>query len=195
MWVGVLGPLEVTHEGVSLPVPAAKHRILLAALLVHANQVVSFDALAETLWDGSPASGARATVRNYVARLRQVLGSEVGGRIVTSHPGYEFRTDNSELDLLQFQALCRDGSEAVRRADWLRARRVLAGALALWRGPALVDVGSELLHRDHALRLEQMRLQAIEWRVDADLQLGGCADLAEELRSLAALHPLRERFH
>ena len=195
MWVGVLGPLEVTHEGVSLPIRAAKQRILLAALLVHANQVVSFDALAETLWDGLAASGARTTVRNYVFRLRQVLGSEVGGRIVTADPGYEFRADDGELDLLKFQALCRVGSEAVRRADWPRARQVLGDALALWRGPALADVGSELLHRDHAPRLEQMRLQAIEWRVDADLHLGDCDNLAGELQSLAALHPMRERFH
>jgi DNA-binding SARP family transcriptional activator/tetratricopeptide (TPR) repeat protein len=195
MWVGVLGPLEVSHDGVTLPVRAAKHRIVLATLLVHANQVVSFDALAETLWDGSPASGARVTVRNYVFRLRQVLGSEVGSRIVTLDPGYEFRADDGELDLLKFQALCRDGGGAVRRADWPRARRVLAAALALWRGPALADVGSELLHRDHAPRLEQMRLQAVEWRADADLHLGDCADLAGELQSLTALHPLRERFH
>lgn len=195
MRVGVLGPLEVSHEDVSLPVRAAKHRVLLATLLVHANQVVSFDALAETVWDGSPPSGARATVRNYVFRLRRVLGPEVGSRIVTSDPGYMFRADDGELDLLKFQALCRESGEAVRRADWPLAREVLAGALGLWRGPALADVGSQLLHRDHAPGLEQMRLQAIEWRVDADLHLGASAELAAELQSLVVLHPLRERFH
>jgi DNA-binding SARP family transcriptional activator len=195
MRVGVLGPLHVSHEGSVQPVRAAKHRVLLAALLVHANRVVSFDELAEMLWDGSPPAGARATVRNYICRLRRVLGSAVAARIVTCDPGYLFQAGDDELDLLKFQTLCHDGGAAIRIADWPRARRVLAEALELWRGPVLADVQSEAIHRDHAPRLEQMRLQALEWRVDADLHLGGHADLAGELQSVAALHPLRERFH
>ena len=195
MWVGVLGPLQVSHEGRSLPIRAAKHRVLLAALIVHANRTVSVDELAEALWDGCPASAARVTVRNYVSRLRQVLGAEVGGRIVTSNSGYEFHASEGELDLLKFRAMYRGGGEAVRRADWPRAHQMLTGALALWRGQALADVASEVMHRDHAPGLEQMRIQAIEWRVEADLHLGAGTDLAGELESLAASHPLRERFH
>lgn len=194
MRVGVLGPLQVSHEGLALPVHAAKHRVVLAALLVNANRVVSYDELAEALWDGSPVSGAHATVRTYVSRLRQALGPEVGSRIVTADPGYEFRASADELDLLKFQALGRAGGEAVRRAAWPQAQQLLADALSLWRGRALADVASESLHREHAPGLEQLRLQAIEWRVEADLHLGRGADLAMELEPLAASHPLRERF-
>jgi DNA-binding SARP family transcriptional activator/Tfp pilus assembly protein PilF len=195
MWVRVLGSLDIRHEGELVTVHAAKQRALLAVLLLHANRAVSFDELAEILWDGSPGGGARTTVRNYVCRLRQVLGPAVADRIITQDPGYLFRVDDSELDLLRFRALYRDGAAATRRADWPLARRVLGDALVLWRGPALADVHCELLHRDHGPGLEQMRLQALEARIEADLHLGSHDEVTGELQSLAALYPLRERFH
>src|SRR6266704_650704 len=101
MWVGVLGPLCVRDGDVTMPVSAAKQRALLAVLLVRANYVVSFDELAETVWEGAPAPGARTAVRNYVRRLRQALGPAVGSRIITHHPGYVFEAGEDELDLLR----------------------------------------------------------------------------------------------
>jgi DNA-binding SARP family transcriptional activator len=82
VWLDVLGPLCVKDADLVVSIPAPKQRVLMASLLLHANRVMSFDELAERLWDGAPAPGVHVTVRNYVRRLRQVLGPEVGGRIV-----------------------------------------------------------------------------------------------------------------
>ena len=195
MWLAVLGPLSVRRDEGPVPVPSGKLRVLLAVLLVHANQVLSFDALADALWDGAPPPAARATVRNYVKRLRQALGPEVGARIVTRDPGYLVELDDHELDLLRFAALCEKGGAAVQAGAWQQAATVLHDALALWRGAPFSDVPSEGLQRDHGPRLEQVRLQALEWRIDADLQLGRHAQVVPELQALAAAHPLRESVH
>jgi DNA-binding SARP family transcriptional activator/tetratricopeptide (TPR) repeat protein len=194
--LGILGPLSVcVDDGRVITVQAARHRVLLAALLLRANQVASFDHLTETLWDAAPPAHARTTVRNYVMRLRRTLGPALAARIHTRDPGYLIELADDELDVLRFCALFRDGIDMARRQDWPQARAVLGEALGLWRGAALADISSQLLHRDEAPRLEEMRLQAVESRIDADLGLGGHAGIAAELRALVSQHPLRERFH
>ena len=194
MWLALLGPLQVRNGEAELTVPAAKQRVLLATLLLHANHVVSFDELAETIWDGEPAPGANTTVRNYVRRLRQVLGPAAGARVVTRDPGYLIEVSEDELDLLRFDRLYRDGGSAVRAGDWRRASQALASALALWRGSPLADIPSERLRRDEVPPLSQARLQALEWHFDAELQLGRHADAVTGLEAASAKHPLRERF-
>jgi DNA-binding SARP family transcriptional activator len=87
-------------------VPAARQRALLGVLAVRARQVVSSDELAELIWDGAPPPGARGTVRGYVKRLRQILGPELAGRVVTRAPGYLLEIADDELDLLVFDRLC-----------------------------------------------------------------------------------------
>ena len=172
MWLALLGSLQIRNGEAELTVPAAKQRVLLATLLLRANHVVSFDELAETIWDGEPAPGANTTVRNYVRRLRQVLGPAAGARVVTRDPGYLIEVREDELDLLRFDRLYRDGGSAVRAGDWRRASPALASALALWRGSPLADIPSERLRRDEVPPLSQARLQALEWHFDAELQLG-----------------------
>ncbi len=172
MWLGVLGPLRVQDGETSISVPAAKQRVLLAFLLVHANRVTSFDEIAETVWDGAPPPAARVAVRNYVLRLRQVLGPVVGARIVTRDPGYLIEIGPDELDLLRFTRLCREGGAAAHAGDWQRACAVLDDALLLWRGPPLADVPSQLLQLDQVPPLQQAQVQALEWRLEADLRLG-----------------------
>jgi DNA-binding SARP family transcriptional activator len=194
MRFGILGPLLVDDGDALIDVPPARQRVLLAGLLVHAGQAVSAETLAEVVWDGSPPPGAVNTVRTHVMRLRRALGPRAGKRLVTRYPGYLVQAGEDELDLLRFGRLCRDGSAAVRAGSWPEASRVLAEALELWRGPALADVPSQLLQRDEVRRLDELRLQALEWRIDADLHLGRHADLIGELDVLAAAHPLRERF-
>ena len=71
MWFGLLGPLCVSHEGADIPVPAAKQRVLLAALLVRFGRVVPSAELAETVWDGTPPARAHVTLRSYVAAFAQ----------------------------------------------------------------------------------------------------------------------------
>jgi DNA-binding SARP family transcriptional activator/tetratricopeptide (TPR) repeat protein len=194
MWLAVLGPLVVRPAGTEVTIAAAKQRVVLAALAVRANQVVSFDELAETVWDGSPPPTARVTLRNYVKCLRRLL-APADARIVTRDPGYQLRLDAGELDVLQFGELARDGAAAVRAADWPRAASLLGAALALWRDEPLSDIPSDALRRETAPRLERIRLQALEGRVDADLNLGRHAELILEVQGHAAEQPLHERFH
>jgi hypothetical protein len=114
---------------------------------------------------------------------------------VTQYPGYLLEAGEDEVDLLEFTRLCRDGGTAVRAADWTQASAVLGKALALWRGAPLADIPSGLLRRDEVPGLERTRLQALEWHADAGLHLGCHDELVVRLQSLAAEHPLRERFH
>ena len=191
MWFGVLGTLVVRHDGLTLPVTSSRQRVVLAALTVRARHVVSFDDLALSLWDGAAPDGGRATVRTYVMRLRHLLGSQ-GERIVTRPPGYLLEADDDEVDLLAFTRLCGDGSAALRSGAWERASQTLREALALWRGSPLADVPSRALRDEHVPVLESLRLQATEWRIDADLRLGRHEALVPELQALTWEHPLRE---
>ncbi len=198
-WVGVLGPLLVRSGGELVPVPAPKQRVILAALALRAGQVASYDELAEIVWDGVPPSGARVAIRNYVKRLRQILGPVAGRRIVTRDPGYALEADPDEVDALRFTALCSQGGEAIRRdaapGSETGAWELLGEAIGLWRGNPLVDVPSNVLITAEVPRLDALRMQAQEWRMDAGLARGLHSELVGELTQLARDHPWRERFH
>jgi DNA-binding SARP family transcriptional activator/tetratricopeptide (TPR) repeat protein len=194
MWFGVLGSSLVRDGNSVISVPAGRQRVLLAALLVRAGAVVSAEALVEVMWDGAPPDGAETTLRSYVMRLRRALGPAAGARVVTRYPGYLIEAGDEEVDLLRFRRLYREGGAAARASDWVRAWTVLTEALELWRAEPLADVRSEVLRRDEVPGLEELRLQAVEWRVDAGLQLGRHAELVAELQSLVVQEPLRERF-
>jgi DNA-binding SARP family transcriptional activator/tetratricopeptide (TPR) repeat protein len=192
----VLGPLLVAGEGGrEVPVAAGQLRVLLATLVVRANQVVPVDELAEIVWDGAPPGEAARTVRRYVVRLRRVVGEELAGRIVTRAPGYMCQAAEDEVDLLRFEGLCRQGGAAVGEGAWPRAAGLLGEALGLWRGTPLADAGSQLLRDAQVPRLEQSRLRALEGRIEADLHLGRHEQLIPELVALVGEHPLRERGH
>ena len=198
-WVGVLGPLLVRADGADVVVPAPKQRVILAALALRAGQVASYDELAEIIWDGTPPAGARVAIRNYVKRLRQILGPVGGRRIVTRDPGYALEAEPDEVDALWFTALCARGGEAVGRGAAATGTEaawdVLSEALALWRGSPLVDVPSNVLITAEVPRLDALRMQAQEWRMDAGLAQGRHSELVGELTQLALDHPWRERFH
>ena len=189
---GVLGPLQVNGSDVTL---AGKLRVVLAALLLHANQVVPVDALVDALWDDAPPSSARTTLQGYVRRLRQLPGPVVAERIITRSPGYLIQVRSGELDVTGFTGLSDRGRAAVRAGDWERASALLADALALWRGEPLCDVPSAVLQRTEVPRLAELRMQAVESRVEAELRLGRYGELVPELRRLASLEPLREGLH
>jgi DNA-binding SARP family transcriptional activator/tetratricopeptide (TPR) repeat protein len=191
---GVLGPLRVWSDHVVLGVPAARQRVVLAALTVRARHAVSPEELARAIWDDFPPAQPGAAVRNYVCRLRRALGP-AGGRIVTCASGYLLDAGEDEVDLLAFTRLCRDGSAAARAGAWQQASDALDGTLALWRGTPLADVPSRVLRDEHVPTLESLWLQAIEWRLEAGLHLGRHGELVTELQALAREHPLRERFH
>lgn len=196
----ILGPLEVLRDGTSVRIGAARQRTLLAALLVHTNQVVDADRLIDYLWDVHPPASARGTLQTLVLRLRQLLEPEHDGRrgqwrvIESRRPGYRIVTSHETLDLLRFAKLAADGRQALvdGRAD--AAAEMLRTALGIWRGPALADV-AERLRSQIVPALAEQRLSALEARVDADLALGRHAELVGELRTLVAEHPLHERLH
>jgi DNA-binding SARP family transcriptional activator/tetratricopeptide (TPR) repeat protein len=191
---GLLGPLLVRAGERSIPISAGKQRALLATLLLAVNQVVAIDKLAEALWQGSPPETARVTLQNYIMRLRHTLGPAGYERIVSRPSGYLIEVRPGELDVAQFAELQDTGLAASRAGAWENASGQLGAALRLWRGQPLADVQSPLLAAE-VPRLAEMRLAALESRIDADLHLGRHRQVTAELAALAAAEPLRERVH
>jgi DNA-binding SARP family transcriptional activator len=169
-------------------------RILLAALLLHANIPVPAGTLADVVWDGSPPPAAISTLRSYVRRLRRAVDPEME-RIATCDPGYVIRVNQAELDVLEFEALCRDARAALRAGEWADASAQALRALGLWRAAPLLDVPAEALRGEFVPHLERLRLQVLEDRLDAGLRLGQHQELIPQLQDLTARHPLHERFH
>jgi DNA-binding SARP family transcriptional activator/tetratricopeptide (TPR) repeat protein len=192
---GVLGPLEVRAGDVVIPLSAGKLRVVLATLLISANRLVPATELIERLWGSNPPATARATLATYVMRLRRELTAPIAepaaDPIQTRPEGYLLEVEADRLDLLHFTRLLAD---ARRYADQPATElALLYEALALWRGPALVDAPSESLQRDVVPRLEEQRLRTIERRIDLELADGLHAELIGELTALTAEHRLRER--
>jgi DNA-binding SARP family transcriptional activator len=183
----ILGLLEVADGDSVVPLAGAKLRALLGLLLLSANEVVSSDRLIEELWGGSPPGSAAKLVQVYVSQLRKALGS-AGELVVTRAPGYLLRVEGEQLDLYRFERLVREADAAEPAVAAARLRE----ALALWRGPALADLSYESFAQPAIRRLEELRLAALEMRVDADLALGRLGELVAELEALVAEYPLRE---
>ena len=192
MEFGVLGPLQV--DGGNAPL-AAKQRVVLATLLLRANRVVPVDALIDAVWDDAPPATARTTLLGYVKRLRRSADLQIAGRVVTRPPGYLITVADGELDLDRFIGLCDRARPLADRGDWRGASGLFGEALALWRGEPLADVPSVVLERSEAPRLAELRMRAVESRVEMDLRLGRHAGLVAELRRLVSAEPLREGLH
>jgi DNA-binding SARP family transcriptional activator len=190
----ILGPLEVwTGEGWT-GLGAPKWRALLAALLAERGQVVSTERLVDELWLEDPPPGARKLVSGYVSRLRRLLADPGGRVLATRAPGYQLMVVRADLDAWRFEDLLAAGRGALHNENAGEAAELLAEALALWRGPPLADVPRGPLAAAEMLRLEELRLAAVELRIEAEICCGHQAKLVPELRQLTARHPLRERF-
>ena len=188
--VRVLGPLEALRDGQIVPLGGAKPRALLAALALDPGRVVSVDRLVENLWPGEPPDTAAHAVQVYVSQLRSALGSTA---IARRGPGYAFEVDPECVDAHRFARLADDGRAALHVGDFTAAGAALRDALDLWRGPALADFLYEPFAQVDIARLEDLRIAALEDRIEADLAVGRHADLVAELESLVDAHPLRER--
>jgi DNA-binding SARP family transcriptional activator/basic membrane lipoprotein Med (substrate-binding protein (PBP1-ABC) superfamily) len=186
----ILGPLEVRENAQRLDVGGRKQRALLAVLLLHAGETVSDDQLIDALWDEKPPARAVSSVHAYVSRLRKVLGRD---RIVRSDYGYRLQLGRDELDLRRFEQLLAHGRELLQQGDAARARETLRNALGLWQGPPLADFRYEPFAAAEIRRLEELRVAALEERLEADLALGHDAELVPEFDALVREHPLRER--
>ncbi len=186
----ILGPLEVSDEGGQVSLGGGKPRALLAVLLLHPNEVVSADRLIDELWGEDSSERAAAALRVNVSRLRKALSQDV---LATKSPGYVIRVEPEELDLHRFERLVDEGRSLLARGLPADASERLREALSLWRGPALADFAYESFAQTAIARLEEIRLAAVELRIDADLALGRHDELVGELEALVAEHPLRER--
>jgi DNA-binding SARP family transcriptional activator len=194
----ILGPLEVRQGDRVLPLVGGKQRGLLAILLLSANETVSSDRLVDGLWGERPPTTAAKALQVYVSQLRKQLEPErargsVGRLLVTSGSGYLLRIDGEQLDLHRFSRLLSQGRLALAGGRPAEAARALAEGLSLWRGPALADVASEPFAQTEIARLEELRVTALEGRIEAELQLGRHAELIGELEMLVGAHPLREQ--
>ena len=189
----LLGPLEVDDGDHPLPLGEGRHRTVLVLLLLHRNEAVPSERLIDALWGEAPPPTAAKVLQNHVSRLRRALGDREGQRLQTRGRGYLLAVDGGEVDVDRFEALVREGGEALADERAADARARLLEALALWRGPPLAEVAYEEFAQAEIARLEEQHATAVEQRIDADLALGRHADVVAELEGLVAEHPLRER--
>jgi predicted ATPase/DNA-binding SARP family transcriptional activator len=185
----LLGPLEVLRDHVPVRIAAGKQRALLALLLLNANRTVSREQLIDSLWGEDVPDSAQKMVQIQVSQLRKALPEP---RVHTRQPGYLLEVREEELDLALFERAAADGRRALAQGDPETATERLGDALALWRGPALAEC-SEPFARHEGARLEELRLAAVELRIEAELALGHHQDVVGELETLIAQQPLRER--
>ncbi len=184
----LLGPVEVIRGDRSVPLGGPRQRAVLAHLLLRANDIVPTDRLIDQIWGEEPPEAARNALQSYVSRLRSALGDS--GRLERRDPGYVLRVEPEEVDALRFEAQVR---QARTLLDPEERVALLDRALSLWRGPPLADLADEASLRGEVARLEELRTQAVEDRVEARLEAGAHTEAISELEALVERHPLRER--
>ena len=186
----ILGPLEVRFGERVLPLSGARQRTVLALLLLRAGEVVSSDRLIDELWGERPPPSGIDALQMCVSRLRKVLPE---GTVVTEGRGYRLAVAGEQIDAGRFERLAGEGRAALAEGDPERAARLLREALGLWSGPALADFAYAPFAQGEIARLEELRVLALEERLEADLACGRSAELVGELEALVGAHPLRER--
>ncbi len=189
MEYGILGSLEVRSAGELVEVGPRRLRMLLALLVINANRVVTTDRILEELW-GDEADGKENALWVYISRLRSALGDE--SALVTRDHGYSLIVDEADIDARRFESTLKAG-RALLKQDPAQASILLSQGLELWRGPALEEFAYEEFARSEIARLEELRVAAIEDRIDADLRRGLAGELVGELEVLRHAHPTRER--
>ena len=193
---GLLGPLQVLRDGHALVLGGTRQRSVLARLLVDADHVVSSSALADALWREATPGGHATTLQTYVFHLREILEPDrVRGAtaevLVTEPGGYRLVVRNSRVDASRFEDLVADGRQRLLHDDYAGASEQLSEALALWRGPVLADLADLEFVAPLSGRLEELRLDATEARLEALLGLGRQAEVATEASDLIAQHSSR----
>jgi DNA-binding SARP family transcriptional activator len=186
----ILGPVEVVRADAAVRLGGPLERTVLAYLLLHANRAVERDRLIDELWPADPPESAVNVLQTYVSRLRRTLPPD---RLLTRPPGYVLRVEPGELDLHEFERLLQAGRSALSSGDAEAALAALRLALGLWRGAPLRDVVPDGFARSEAGRLDELRLAALEDRLEAELALWRHGQIVGELDALVAEHPLRER--
>lgn len=191
MEIRVLGPIEADHEGQPLNLGGPKQRLVLAVLLASANQVVSTDRLVDEVWPNDPPASARQTVQAYVSAIRRVLEPCRPRTVSPRAPGYIATLGEREFDALRFEHLAAEG-RSLASTDPEGAVDILGEAEGLWRGDAYADLVGEPALGPEVRRLHELRLSAVEARIDIQLAHGVDAFVIPELEMLVDRHPLRE---
>src|SRR5439155_4525732 len=189
----ILGPLEVADEGEPVPLGRLKERLVLAILLLHANEFVSRERLIDELWGELPPPTAKKAVNVYVSQLRKALTRNGHDPIATANGGYRLEVDTEQLDAAHLRQLLANARERTAAGELEAAAELLSEALALWRGPTLAGLLLESHGRDEVAQLDELRLTALMDRIDCDLALGRHEDVLGELHVLVGEQPLRER--
>lgn len=187
----LLGPVEARRDDRPVALGGAKPRALLAFFLLHANDVVSRDRIIDALWGDRPPGAAEHSLDVQVSRLRKALAPDAA--LVRRSGGYALEVETEQIDARRFERLLDEGRRANAARSPADAFAALDHALRLWHGDALADVAYEDFARPESDRLQELRLVAIEERMDAELALGRHEKIIPELESLIATNPLRER--
>jgi len=189
----ILGPLEVVDEGGPVALGRLKERLVLAVLLLHANEFVSRERLIDELWGAAPPPTAKKAVNVYVSQLRKALARNAHDPITTADGGYRFVVDPDELDAGLLPQLLATARERTSAGELEAAAELLREALALWRGPTLSGLLLESYGREEIVQLDELRLTALMDRIDCDIALGRHEEVLGELQVLVGEHRLRER--
>ena len=189
----LLGPLSIAAQGTIAPLQPSRPATLLATLLLHPNSVVSIGALVRAVWDEEPPVSAKAALHTCVQRLRRLFAKYgvPGGEIEAVSGGYRIAAQAETLDLMRFRGLA---ARAHAAADPRAELALLREALGLWRGPALSNVRSQVLHREEVPALDEERLSVVERVFDLEIALDRRREVLPELFTATRAHPTHEHF-
>jgi len=190
----ILGPTRIRLDGGRVVVVGGQGmRALLVMLLLDVGKVVTTERLIDGLYGDDPPANAANALQSQVSRLRRALGAQ---EVIEFHPaGYRLAAGADAVDAHRFEGLVAEGRRALASGEHALAVELLSEALSLWRGPALADVGDSPFAQAPSARLERLRLDCVEDRVQAELELGRHRELVAELQGLTAAHPFRERLY
>ncbi|TDC72037.1 helix-turn-helix domain-containing protein [Actinomadura sp. GC306] len=192
----VLGSFEIMLAEENIAPTAPKPRQVAALLALRRNSVVRTSELIDELWEDDPPVSAMTTLQTYIYKLRKIFQRCGAGEVLQTRPaGYMLAVPDEDVDLHWFEQAIKEGRAVLDRGDPVRAAEILADALAMWRGPALVDVLAGNLLSAYVARLEEVRFRALELRIETDLKVGRHLELIGELKSLVVRYPLHEGFH
>lgn len=186
----MLGPLEVRGPDGLIALGGHNARIALAALLLSANHAIGIDTLAWAIWGDELPHSADSTVQSHISRLRHLLGPDA---IILEDHSYMLRAECEQIDACRFERLVRQAEQALE-TDPNQASHDARAGLDLWRGPVLGDLGDEEFAHFEAVRLHEMRLEAVEIEMDAEVLSGRELEAVPRLQALTGEYPYRERF-
>ena len=192
---GVLGPLQLTSGGTSVPLGAPKQRAVLAMLVLNRNRPVSVDSLINAVWDHSPVPAARTSIHSYVSNLRRLLGSagyDPNEVLASVPPGYQLNVADTDCDLGRFITEKNAGVHAGAAGRFEEASSFLAAALAEWRGPVLDDLREFAFVDTFATALSEVKVVAQIGLAEAEIACGRVDSVIPRLELLSADHPFRE---